>query len=292
MGQYKVPQDVEAEDKIIGFLTIKQFIYTVIGVAYGFFTFQAFRAVPVIFFIVGVPPTLLMLMLGLYQRHDQPFEAYFLAIVNYTIKPRKRIWHKDPVAQVFKIEAPKIVEEHTQRDPAEVRSRLDHIAQVVDTRGWSAKQPELQEPEPSVAMDLNQRIVTEAAPDPSLTGNKDVQLSDDILDFTHNENAQNLNQLIEDSVKSIRQEALEKMKSEAASPESRTNKPSPTQAPQLKIQDPKQSASEMTENPVAGILKLAMESADLTISQVAAQATKQAAMTEGEAVVIEKKGIN
>src|SRR5688572_10618730 len=101
MGQYKVPQDVEAEDKILGPYTLKQFIYAVIGVAYGFLTFRIFfGATPVLFFIIGVPPTVLMLMLGLYQRKDQPFEALFLALVAFWTKPRKRIWLKEPITEV------------------------------------------------------------------------------------------------------------------------------------------------------------------------------------------------
>ena len=136
MGQYKVPQDVEAEDKILGPYTLKQFIYAVIGVAYGFLTFKIFFATtPVLFFIIGVPPTVLMLMLGLYQRKDQPFEALFLALVAFWTKPRKRIWLKEPITEVFKIVQPPLVEDVTQQNPGEVRSQLDHLAQVIDTRG-------------------------------------------------------------------------------------------------------------------------------------------------------------
>ena len=74
MGQYKVPQNVEAEDKIIGFLTLKQFIYAVIGVMSGLISFLTLRKAPIVMLIVGVPPTALFLLLGLYQRQDQPFE--------------------------------------------------------------------------------------------------------------------------------------------------------------------------------------------------------------------------
>lgn len=136
MGQYKVPQDVEAEDKILGPYTLKQFIYAVIGVAYGFLTFRIFfSATPVLFFIIGVPPTILLLMLGLYQRKDQPFEALFLALVAFWTKPRKRIWLKEPITEVFKIVQPPLKEDVTQKTPGEVRSQLDHLAQVIDTRG-------------------------------------------------------------------------------------------------------------------------------------------------------------
>lgn len=136
MGQYKVPQDVEAEDKILGPYTLKQFIYAVIGVAYGFLTFRIFfSATPVLFFIIGVPPTILMLMLGLYQRKDQPFEALFLALVAFWTKPRKRIWIKEPITEVFKVVQPPLKEDVTQQSPGEVRSQLEHVAQVIDTRG-------------------------------------------------------------------------------------------------------------------------------------------------------------
>ena len=36
MGQYRVPQDVEAEDKILGPFSFRQFVYLMIGVGTGF----------------------------------------------------------------------------------------------------------------------------------------------------------------------------------------------------------------------------------------------------------------
>src|SRR5436309_3437099 len=120
MSQYKVPQNVEAEDKIIGFLTLKQFIYTVVGVMYALLCFFTLRKVPVIMLIVGIPPTILFLALGLYQRQDQPFEALLLSLVGFIAKPRQRIWEKEPIEEVFKIEAPKVVKAVTQRNPEEV----------------------------------------------------------------------------------------------------------------------------------------------------------------------------
>lgn len=181
MGQYKVPQDVEAEDKILGPYTLKQFIYAVIGVAYGFLTFRIFfGTLPVLFFIIGVPPTVLMLMLGLYQRKDQPFEALFLALVSFWTKPRKRIWIKEPITEVFKIVQPPLKEDVTQKNPGEVRSQLEHLAQVIDARG---SLPTYDEQGNAVAdsplLDLEERLIepslvaqrdigAEPAPDPSL----------------------------------------------------------------------------------------------------------------------------
>lgn len=171
MGQYKVPQDVEAEDKILGPYTLKQFIYAVIGVAYGFLTFRIlFASTPVLFFIIGVPPTVLMLMLGLYQRKDQPFEALFLALVAFWTKPRKRIWIKEPITEVFKIVQPPLKEDVTQQNPGEVRSQLEHVAQVIDTRGVRTDYDEDgNEIGESPLLDLEERLIS-----PSLVETRDI----------------------------------------------------------------------------------------------------------------------
>jgi len=171
MGQYKVPQDVEAEDKILGPYTLKQFIYAVIGVAYGFLTFRIFfAATPVLFFIIGVPPTVLFLMLCLYQRKDQPFEALFLALVAFWTKPRKRLWIKEPITEVFKIVQPPLKEDVTQKSPGEVRSQLEHVAQVIDARGIGIEYDEQgNETAESPLLDLEERLIQ-----PSLVEARDI----------------------------------------------------------------------------------------------------------------------
>lgn len=171
MGQYKVPQDVEAEDKILGPYTLKQFIYAVIGVAYGFLTFRIFFGpTPVLFFIIGVPPTVLFLMLGLYQRKDQPFEALFLALVAFWTKPRKRIWIKEPITEVFKIVQPPLKEDVTQRTPGEVRSQLEHVAQVIDGKVMQTEyDAEGNEVGESPLIDLEERLIS-----PSLIESRDI----------------------------------------------------------------------------------------------------------------------
>lgn len=272
MGQYKVPQDVEAEDKIIGPLTMKQFIYAIIGFVWGFLTFTIFRTQPLLFVVIGLPPTFLFLMLGLYQRQGQPFEALFLALVSFFVKARRRVWEKEPIEQVFKIEPTKKKAEEVRRDPHEVRGELEKLAMIVDTRGWSAKTPELQEPQPITTLNLEERIAPpelavapaqlDAAPEMAITA------QDDMLDLQNNPKAHDLNVLIENTVKNIRQEALDKMKSVAHKrPE-------------------KVSKSGMTATSDPAILRLATENDDLTVSQIASQASKALPMAEGQSVTL------
>lgn len=306
MGTYKVPQNVESEDKILGPLSLKQFIYALIGLGYGFITFAIFRELLPIWLIVGIPPMLFMLALGLYQREDQPMETFIIAMAQYFTRPRIRFWEKEPIAEVFKVEPPPPKQEAVQRDPGEVRSQLQQLAELVDTRGWSAKEPEVQEPEIVPVVDLKGRIgaevlsqmpqpITPAAAvttEPQVASQPlypDVTTDDDILD-TNSQAAQNLNVLIENTVKSVREEAVEKMRSAPAV----QAPPVPGQVIQsaaskkaaLKPPAPVSTTSAMTVPTSGDILKLANEGGDLTVAQIAAQAQRVQTLSEGQTVQV------
>jgi hypothetical protein len=221
MGQYKVPQNVEAEDKILGPLSLKQFIYAVIGVGYGFLTFAIFQKIILIWILVGLPPMLFLLALGLYQREDQPLETYFVAVLQFFTRPRHRLWEKEPIAEVFHLQPPPPKPEEHRRDPNEVRSQLDRLADLVDSRGWSVKE-ETAQPGPGGAesaqvIDLADRLGGASISAQAASNTSEASTAEDILDAS-NQNAQNLNVLIENSVKSLREEAMAKMRATAGAP--------------------------------------------------------------------------
>jgi hypothetical protein len=275
MGTYKVPQNVEAEDKILGPLSLKQFIYAMIGVGYGLLTFAILNPISVVLWaIVGVPPMLALLGLGLYQREDQPLETFVVAMVEFFTRPHIRTWQKEPVAEVFRLEPPPPKPEMVVRDPTQVRSQLAQLADLVDTRGWSSKQPELQEPDEAPVIDLKDRLGGQGLDaQPVITRLPEVTEDDDILS-TSNTSAQELNVLIENTVKSVREEALEKAKRAAAGKAPKT--------PAAKAQ----SISGSTAAPSGDILKLATEGGDLTVAQIAAQAHRHTNLTEGQTVSV------
>ena len=227
MGTYKVPQNVEAEDKILGPLSIKQFIYAVIGLAYGFLTFALFKSFILIWIFIGIPPTLAMLALGLYQREDQPLETYILAVAQFILRPKMRIWDKEPIAEVFHLQPPPPKVKDEIRDSREVRSQLQQLAELVDTRGWSAKEPELQELDDVPVIDLQDRIGSPESQPAALPFSQptasalpyhpDITQADDMLD-AQNPNVQNLNILIANTSKSIHAEALAKMRASRSQP--------------------------------------------------------------------------
>ena len=115
MATYKVPQDVEAEDRLLGPFTFRQFVYLLIAAIAGalaaalfqIFTLLALLPTPVIFFF---------LVLALPLKKDQPMETYLAAIISFYMKPNKRFWRPGQGETTIQITAPKIVEKSRTRD--------------------------------------------------------------------------------------------------------------------------------------------------------------------------------
>lgn len=140
MAQYKVPQDVEADDKLLGPFSFRQFVYLLIaggGIALAVGLFQIFPLLA----IIPVPVVLLMLVLALPLKKDQPMETYLAALVSYYLKPHTRIWVPGQRESTILITAPKIVEETRKRDITEEEAthRLSFLADIVDSEGQSIK---------------------------------------------------------------------------------------------------------------------------------------------------------
>jgi len=312
MGTYKVPQNVEAEDKILGPLTMKQFIYAMIGIAYGLLTFAILHSLSLVLWaIIGLPPMLALLGLGLYQREDQPLEVFVVAIADFFVRPRQRLWQKEPISEVFRLEPPPPKPEEVLRDPRQVRSQLAELADLVDTRGWSVKQPELQEPDETPVVDLRDRIGSEVLTPPAIEPLSEVSEADDMLSG-QTVAAQGLNTLIENTVQSVRAEAMEKMHAKTAAPAASPAAPqaggtppaakpavgpvtaSPSTPPASQptavaaaastAAPTAPSISNSTAAPSGDILKLATEGGDLTVAQIAAQARRYSTLNEGQAV--------
>ncbi len=141
MATYKVPQDVEADDKLIGPFSFRQFIYLLVAGGLAAVAVGLFQIFPALV-IIPLPPILLMLALALPLRKDQPMETYLAAIVTYYIKPRRRVWTAGQKETTIQITAPKIVEESRVRDltQEEATHRLSFLADVVDSGGHSIQQ--------------------------------------------------------------------------------------------------------------------------------------------------------
>lgn len=208
MSVYKVPQDVEAEDKLLGPFSFRQFVFLIIAVigiaiAYGLSTIFLPLA------IIPVPIILFFGALALPLKKDQPMEVYLAAVISFMLKPKKRLWQPDGIERLVEVIAPK-VEEKTygnNYDQAEVQRRLSYLANLVDSQGWSIRG--VNNPNSSMRADLF----------------NEGQAANDILD-ENSTTAQNINHLINQSDVRRRQEVIQKMQT------GQSAAPPPTQTPQ------------------------------------------------------------
>lgn len=140
MAQYKVPQDVEADDKLIGPFSFRQFVYLLIAAGLIALAVGLFQLFPLLA-IIPVPFVFFFLALALPLKKDQPMETYLAALVSYYLKPRSRVWMPGQKESTILITAPKIVEDVRTRDISEEEAthRLSFLADIVDSEGYAIK---------------------------------------------------------------------------------------------------------------------------------------------------------
>lgn len=140
MATYKVPQDVEADDKLLGPFSFRQFIYLMIVGGLVFTAVLLFQVFPLLA-IIPVPFAFFFLLLALPIKKDQPMETYLAALLSFYTKPRKRFWIPGQSDSVIEITAPKKVEENRVRNITEEEAghRLSFLAAIVDSEGYAIK---------------------------------------------------------------------------------------------------------------------------------------------------------
>lgn len=140
MAVYKVPQDVEAEDKLLGPFSFRQFIYLIVA-ALGILMAWLLSRIFIGLLILPLPIVVAFLALALPLRKDQPMETYLVAMIKFFFKPRRRLWDPEGTISLVTITAPQVAEgpqlRGWSRDDAS--SRFAYLSQVVDTQGWATR---------------------------------------------------------------------------------------------------------------------------------------------------------
>lgn len=160
MATYKVIQDIEAEDKFLGPLTLKQFVFGAVGLFFGYLNvFSVTRGLPWLLIIFS-PPMLLGIFLAVPWSKDQSTEVWVLAKLRFYFKPRKRIWDQTGMEELVTITAPKKEEKQIvdNLSKTEVKSRLKILAETIDSRGWAIKDAKMQNV--ITPIDTNDRLVS------------------------------------------------------------------------------------------------------------------------------------
>ena len=243
MATYKVIQDIEAEDKLVGPLTLRQFIYACIAAVCAYLSFIAVAKGLSLLLIITAPPMLFTGFFAFPWGRDQPTEVWALAKIRFLLKPRKRIWDQSGAKNLVNVTAPKRpVQVLTDGlTPDQVQSRLVALASTLDTRGWAVKNVSVNLFDPSrraVIADSDRLVSPSAIPQevPQI----DVTASDDMLDETNNPRAARLDEMINATSKSRHQQLVDRLRIGAKAAAS-----SPRAAPPTIVTPPHMSSAQL-----------------------------------------------
>lgn len=88
-----MPQFIETEDKIIGPLTLKQFMWLAGGVL---LIFLLFKTVSFFYFVISaIPIGAVSLALAFYKIDNIPLFNYILYAIGYSLNPKRYYYKKD-----------------------------------------------------------------------------------------------------------------------------------------------------------------------------------------------------
>lgn len=220
MATYKVLQDIEAEDKLVGPLTLRQFIYAGITAICGYLCFilltnKLYFGIPIFLF-----PGMLTGFFAFPWGRDQPTEIWALAKIRFMLKPRRRIWDQSGVKELVTITAPKRIEVNYTNglSQTEVKSRLQALADTIDTRGWAVKNVTSNiYALPRAAAQDSDRLV-EVGELPAVSP-LDARNTADIMDDRTSPVAQNFDRMMEKSDEAHRQQIVNSMSQANTAPQ-------------------------------------------------------------------------
>ena len=205
MATYKVLQDIEAEDKLVGPLTLRQFIYAAVTCICLYICFLLITKGAPYFAIVFAPPAFISGFFAFPWGREQPTEIWALAKIRFMIKPRKRIWDQSGVKELVTVTAPKKIEPIYTNNLSqyEVTSRLHALADTIDSRGWAIKNVQ-----PGMPVGIPSGLSTNPADSDRLVGVNilpevqpiaDIPAASDMLDEQNSPIARQFDQMIKQS---------------------------------------------------------------------------------------------
>ncbi len=142
--QFRVPQNIDLEDKLIGPLTLVQFLYLLVGGMTDYVLLQTvFPVYPIVFVVIALPVAVLACSFAFLKINDLPFPKFIKATILFLFSDKKRVWHKSTSLddQIKLIEPKKKIEKKMLKTQIE-KSEIEQMAQVLDTAGWAAVRDE------------------------------------------------------------------------------------------------------------------------------------------------------
>jgi len=139
--QYKVPQNVQREDTIIGSITLKQL--GILGVG-GAITYAIYMSLATVYFMeIWLPPVAIVsgltLAFAFLKIHSLPFHKFLMNFTEYHLLPKKRVWIQG-TATPFISSLDKKHEKKEDKTPLiteKKQKRIKELTNILETHGES-----------------------------------------------------------------------------------------------------------------------------------------------------------
>lgn len=142
--QFRVPQNITMEDRIVGPLSPIQFGIVVIGGGFSFFVLQSTWLPAYTNTILAGFLALFTVVLSVGKFNGQPMYHFIKFLVMFVVRPRVRIWHKEGgEVTLIKASPPKTSEHRVQRNKLISHQDIARLAMVLDSRGSSGVVPQI-----------------------------------------------------------------------------------------------------------------------------------------------------
>lgn len=134
--QFVVPQFIDAEDKILGPITVRQFVILLIAGVFITLFYRLFDFM--LFLLTGLPTLILSGLLAFMKVNGVPVHFFLLNLIQTMRRPALRVWDKTPddnelrerINQVAEVPPPVRV-----RKPLLSHSRIQDLTLMVNTGG-------------------------------------------------------------------------------------------------------------------------------------------------------------
>jgi hypothetical protein len=136
--KFVVPQFIENEDKILGPITVRQFLIC-LGATFAVFIEYRIFQLP-IFIMLAIITAAFAGVFGFLKINGQPFHLFFVNVLQTMSRPRLRVWHKELVDAELRVLIAKPPEAKDLKAAVAPKSRpestrLRDLALTVNTGG-------------------------------------------------------------------------------------------------------------------------------------------------------------
>lgn len=134
--RFIVPQFIDAEDRIWGPITVRQFIIVLVGALFEFLSYKL--ADFSLFLLETIIIAVLVGLFAFYKVNGMPFHIFAVNFIETTFKkPRTRVWHKEYVKiQEFKSkDEDKLKNEIIPKKAPVSSKKLSELSLIIDTGG-------------------------------------------------------------------------------------------------------------------------------------------------------------